>query len=88
MTNPQDNCRSTTTLVAELVTDYGVLESVTCRCSKKKDIGKPFCDRCWNALSVTDQRAVLSARPACNFGTAYWAASASLGNKSNQAIRL
>lgn len=81
------NRQNTTVLLSELVADYGVLESVTCRCSKKKAIGIAFCDRCWSGLRAFHQGALRSARPACGFATAYWAAAATLANKSDQGTR-
>ena len=87
MTNFCGNRQNATVLLTELVADYGVLESVKCRCSKTKAIGNAFCDRCWNDLQSFHQRAVRSARPACTFATAYWAASASLDTKSDQDTR-
>ena len=81
------NRPNTTVLLSELVADYGVLESVKCRCSKKKAIGVAFCDRCWSGLPAFHQGALRSARPACGFATAYWAAAATLDNKSDQDTR-
>ncbi len=85
ITSYHGNRQSTT--LSELVADYGVLESVKCRCSQKKAIGIAFCDRCWSGLPAFHQRALRSARPACGFATAYWAAAASLDNKSDQDTR-
>ena len=87
ITSFHGNRQSTTVLLAELVADYGVLESVKCRCSKTKAIGIAFCDRCWNGLPAFHQRTLCSARPACTFATAYWAAAASLDIKSDQGSR-
>jgi hypothetical protein len=87
MTNFHGGRQSTTVLLSELVVDYGVLNSMKCRCTKTKSIGSAFCDRCWNALPASYQRAVRSACPARTFATAYWAASASLDHKSHQDIR-
>ena len=84
LTNSYGNRQSTRVLLSELVADYGVLESMRCRCTKMKSIGNPFCAKCWNALPASHQRAVRLARPARTFATAYWAASASLDNKSLQ----
>jgi hypothetical protein len=81
------NRQNTTVLLSELVADYGVLESVKCRCSQTKTIGIAFCDRCWSALPAFNQRALRSARAACGFATAYWAAAASLDSKSDRETR-
>jgi hypothetical protein len=87
ITSFHGNRQTNTVLLSELVADYGVLESVKCRCSKTKAIGIAFCDRCWNGLPAFDQRALRSARRARTFATAYWAAAASLDIKSDQDSR-
>ncbi len=87
VTTLDENRLSTTMLLSELVADYGVLESVKCRCSKTKTIGIAFCDTCWSGLSSFHQRALRSARPASGFATAYWAAASSLDIKSGRDTR-
>ena len=87
MTSFCGNRQNATVLLTELVADYGVLESVKCRCAKTKAIGNAFCDRCWNDLPAFHRWAVRSARPACTFATAYLAALASLNIKSEQETR-
>jgi hypothetical protein len=55
----------------QLTTDYRLLESIRCRCGKRKIIGEPFCTECWGVLSPKCQNALETARPACTFAVAY-----------------
>lgn len=57
-----------------LAADYRLLECIRCRCGKRKIIGKPFCDECWNELSLEYQCALETARPASTFAVTYLSA--------------